>query len=296
MPKSLSEYDLDDWVHLRPPLHALKTWRYRRVTQAYVRLPPRAGDLNGLIGAIGGRRLLVTVAFNDAEILRRHLDGVRRFVAGVEHVVADNSNDEAAAGEIRSLCDRLGVPCLRLPANPWGANSASRSHGLALDWIWRRLVRPGKPVAFGFLDHDLIPIAPSDPFEPLARQTVAGDKRWAGDRWFLWAGYCFFRTDALAGIDVDFSQDWFIGLDTGGGNWRSIYSKIDPAAIEERPLIEVAILPGVAIRDCCIETRGEAWVHEVGVGGRPELKSAKRALFLSLVDKAIYEGAPLPQL
>jgi hypothetical protein len=287
MPRRLIDYSFDDWLHLRPPLHALKSRHYRKVTEAFVRGLPRGGDLDRLIALARGQQLLITVAFNDPEILGRQLEAVRRFVPGVLHVVADNSNDEAALAQIEALCSALEVPRLWLPANPWERiESASRSHGLAMDWMWRRLVSPGRPEAFGFIDHDLIPVAPADPFEPLGRQPVAGDKRWAGGRWFLWAGYCFFRTSALDGVQVDFSQDWFIGLDTGGGNWRSIYSKLDPRSIEERPLEEIAILPGVPRADCCIERRGP-WLHEVGLGGRLDLKAAKRARFLALIDEAL---------
>jgi hypothetical protein len=287
VPRRLTEYSPNDWLHLRPLLHAVKTRHYRKVTEAFVRMPPRDGDLDRLIGLVRGQRLLMTVAFNDPEILERQLEAVRRFVPGVLHVVADNSNEEPALARNEALCARLEVPRLWLPANPWERiESASRSHGLAMDWMWRRLVSPGRPEAFGFIDHDLIPVAPADPFEQLARQPVAGDKRWAGGRWFLWAGYCFFRTCALDGLSVDFSQDWFIGLDTGGGNWRSIYSKLDPRSIEQRPVEEIAILPGVSRKDCCIERRG-AWLHEVGLGGRLDLKAEKRARFLALIDEAL---------
>ena len=286
MPKPLAEYRPRDWARLRPLFHAYKTWRYDRVTAWYVKRPQMAGDLDELGRRIAGARLLVTVAFNDAEILERQLLAVRRFVAGALHIVADNSRDDEAAQKIEALCGQLGTPYLRLPANPWGAKSPSRSHGLALNWIWRRLIRPAGPELFGFLDHDLVPVAPCDPFEPLSRQPVHGDKRWAGERWFLWAGYCFFRTAFLEGRDVDFGQDWFVGLDTGGGNWRSIYAQMEPSSLEERRIERVAIVPGAPISECYAERRG-AWLHEVGFDRRPDLKVEKRTRFLALIDKAL---------
>jgi hypothetical protein len=290
MPKPLAEYRLTEWARLRPAFHAVKTWRYDRVTAAYLRRPPRAGDLAALGRRMGGRRLLVTVAFNDVEILERQLLAVRQFVSSAVHLVADNSRDDVASAQIEALCARLAVAYLRLPANPWGDRSPSRSHGLALNWIWRRLVRPARPELFGFLDHDLVPIARCDPFEPLARQPIHGDKRWAGHRWFLWAGYCFFRTQFLEDTVVDFGQDWFVGLDTGGGNWRSIYAKLDPCSIEERAIERVAILPDAPISDCYVERRG-SWLHEVGFDRRPDLKLQKRAKFLALIDAALAEAA-----
>jgi hypothetical protein len=291
MPKPLSEYGLRDWSRLRPLLHALKTRRYRAVTAAYVRQPPRAGDLDGLRRRIAGGRVMFTVAFQDEEMLRHHILAIRRFTPGPLHVIADNSRDDAAAARLEALCQSLETPYLRLPPNPWGPKSPSRSHGLALDWLWRQVILPGQPDQFGFLDHDLIPTAPDDPFEPLARGPLHGDLRWAGRRWYLWAGYCFFRTRFLAPLAVDFGQDWFIDLDTGGGNWDPVYSKMDPASIEQRPLEEVAILPGVPASECYIERRG-AWVHMVGHGGRMDLKDAKRARFLGLIQAALvsFEG------
>jgi hypothetical protein len=158
-----------------------------------------------------------------------------------------------------------------------------------LNWVWRRLIRPARPAAFGFLDHDILPLAPDDPFEALERQPVAGDKRWSGDKWFLWAGYCFFRTEVLDRVGADFSQDWSIKLDTGGANWTAIYSKLDPAAIVERSIAEIALFPDRPVHDCYFERRG-VWVHEVGLLVRPELRGAKRAHILALVDAALAAG------
>jgi len=287
MPKPLAEYTATDWIRFRPVLHGLKQRRYARVTDAYVRQPTRRGDVAALRSCIAGRRLLTTIAFNDPQILQRQLLAVRRFVPGPIHLVADNSQDDALAAENEALCRTLGAPYLRLPANPWTRReSASRSHGAALDWVWRQLIQPGRPEAFGFLDHDLIPTAPCDPFEPLARQPVHGDKRWAGPRWFLWAGYCFFRTDFMEQARVDFSQDWFAGLDTGGGNWEAIYSRMDPASLEERPIHRLAVVPQAPIEECYVEQRG-SWLHEVGFDDRPDLKAEKRAGFLAMIDAAI---------
>jgi hypothetical protein len=286
MPKGLAEYTLADWRRLRPLTHAYKTANVAMITEAYAARPPREGDLAALRRQIAGRRVAVTVAFNDVEILERQIRGLRALVAGALHMVADNSSNDDRAGQIQALCARHQTPYIRLPRNPWGPKSPSRSHGVALDWIWRRLIRPGRPEAFGFLDHDLVPTEPCDPFEPLTRQPVCGDKRWAARKWYLWAGYCFFRTDYLQRLRVDFGQDWFAGLDTGGGNWRSIYSRLDPAAIEDRPIEYLAIVPGAPVDDCWVERRG-SWLHEVGVDRRPELRSAKRVRFLALLDATL---------
>lgn len=288
MPRALGDYDAEDWRHLRPLLHAYGRLRLRLIAASYAAKPPRAGDLAALRRAIAGGRAMVTIGFNDPEILDRQIRAIRAFVTGATHVIADNSRDDGRAAEIAALCTRLGAPYLRLPPNPWGPRSPSRSHGLAMNWVWRRLIRPARPEAFGFLDQDLAPLAPDDPFASLATQPVAGDKRWANGRWFLWAGYCFFRTAFLDAVRVDFGQDWPLGLDTGGGNWARIYSRLDPASIAERPIEPVAVFEDRPVADCYYERRG-AWLHEVGFEGLPKLKAEKRARVLAVIDKALAE-------
>lgn len=265
----------------------MRSWRIARATDAFARKPPRAGHLAALQRAASGRQTMVTIAFNDPEILGRQIRAVRAFVPGPIHVVADNSSNLARAAEIEALCGAEGVPYLRLPRNPWGRKSPSRSHGAALNWVWRRLIKPARPPAFGFLDHDIIPLAPDDPFADLERQSVAGDKRWSNGRWFLWAGYCFFRIEVFDAIDADFGQDWPISLDTGGGNWRALYSRLDPDQIVQRPIENIDVFSGRPTPDCFFERRG-VWLHEQGlVAGRPELRAAKRARILALIDDAL---------
>ena len=291
MPRPFSDYDVGDWLRLRPPLDAMRSWRIARATDAFARQPPRTGHLAAIQRATSGRRAMVTIAFNDPEILGRQIRAVRAFVPGPVHIVADNSSNPARAAEIETLCRAEGVAYLRLPRNPWGPRSPSRSHGAALNWVWRRLIKPARPAAFGFLDHDIAPLAPDDPFAALERQPVAGDKRWTNDRWFLWAGYCFFRIEVFDTIEADFGQDWPISLDTGGGNWRALYSRLDPDQILQRPIENVGVFSGGPTPDCFFERRG-VWLHEQGpTAGRPEFTAAKRAHVLALIDDALAAAA-----
>lgn len=291
MPRALFDYQASDWMRLRPALDAMRAWRIGRATDAFARKSPRVGDLAQLQSMIAGRRVMATIAFNDVEILERQARAIRAFVSEPVHVVADNSRDDRRAAQIEALCAVERVPYLRLPPNPWGANSPSRSHGAALNWVWRRLIQPARPVAFGFLDHDIVPLAPDDPFEALGRQPVAGDKRWINGRWYLWAGYCFFRTEVFDRIAADFGQDWPIRLDTGGANWRSLYSRLDPDQISQRLIEKIGVFPERPPRDCYFEKRG-VWLHEQRHSDdRPELAGAKRARILELVDAALVDAS-----
>ncbi len=276
MPRPLSEYQVRDWLRLRPILHRLKQARYDRVTRHYVELAARTGDLPALALALSNRRVMVTVAYQDPTAIDWQSRLVRRFVPAPIYMIADNSHDDAAARAIAAIAARDDRPYLRLPENPWAGPGASRSHGLALNWLWQNLIRPGAPEAFGFLDHDLFPTAADDPFAPLARQDFFGAVRPAGNRWFLWAGFCFFRFAAVRDLALDFGQDWFVGLDTGGANWWTLYRDADRTRLELQEFLAAAALPGVPLEECALHWCG-VWLHEYGTERRVDLAALKRA-------------------
>jgi hypothetical protein len=182
---------------------------------------------------------------------------------------------------------------LRAPENPWSGRAASRSHGIALNWAWDNLIRPGEPDAFGFLDHDIFPTATDDPFAPLSRQDVYGIVRTAGPRWFLWAGFCTFRFAAVKDKRLDFGQDWFVGLDTGGGNWKSLYSHIDRTTLLQPHTSFFPFKPGIAVAAGPLQWCG-TWLHEVGLMGDPRLFAEKRSAVARMLAPHLDEaGAPV---
>lgn len=272
MPKSLSEFTSDDWKRLRPLTQSIKTLRSRLTNARYVRRPARAGDVSATASQMAGRRVLVTIGFRDPRVIEWQLKLLRRYVPHDVHLIADNTPEDALAERIRAVAVQEGALYVRLPVN---TARESRSHGLALNWVWRNVLRPGAPAAFGFLDHDLFPLAPDDPFAVLDRQSFYGWVRTAPPRWFLWAGFCFFRFDAVKDKPLDFGQDWFIGLDTGGGNWNSLYRHADLARFETAEMRHAPYREGVALHDAPFQWIGD-WLHEVGVWGRDDLKSDKR--------------------
>lgn len=280
--KPLREYDRNDWKRLRPLTHWLKTLRYNAVREIHVRRPQRGGE-TGLASRVRGRRVLVTVAYDDPEAIDMQAQAVLRFVPNALYIVADNSSDDGAARRTAAVAHRLGVPYVRLPRPSEG--EGSRSHGLALNWIWRNVIRPGEPEAFGFLDDDLFPTTADDPFAMLERQPVYGVLREAGERWFLWAGFCLFRFDAVKESKLDFGQDWFNGLDTGGGNWRSLYRRLDRARMEFTPNHFEPYRPGADPVHDSIHWCGR-WLHECGQtrrAGRIEQAEDKRRAIKKLL-------------
>jgi hypothetical protein len=280
MVRSLSDYNFADWRRLRPLIHGLKTAKYRLTTRRYVRRVAPAGDLPALVRSMTGKRVLVTIAFGDAEVIDWQVRLVRHNVPSATHVIADNSRDHGAAARIAAICTELDAPYVRLPDNPW--HEPSRSHGIALNWVWRNLIHPGEPEVFGFLDHDLFPTAPNDPFEPLSTQDCFGVVRAVGPRWFLWAGFCVFRFDRVRTEPLDFGQDWFYGLDTGGGNWRALYQHIPRAALKEPHCTFEPYKPGVRLADGALQWVGP-WLHEVGQMVRPELQAERRQVVRNIL-------------
>jgi hypothetical protein len=242
--------------------------------------PALAGNPAEIARAIRGRDVLVTIAFNDAEAIDWQAVLLRRYVPGATHIVADNSSDSAAAAEIAKVAARHELPYVRLPRNPW--SGSSRSHGISLNWVWCNILQPGTPRAFGFLDDDLFPTGPDDPFGKLESQDYFGVMRIAEERWFLWAGFCVFRFDAVKDKPLDFGQDWFIGLDTGGGNWEVLYRHANRFALKEMPTEFKPYKQGVSVKEGRFQWCGP-WLHEVGTGGNAALSADKRRVVAELL-------------
>jgi hypothetical protein len=287
MPKSLNEFSAADWGRLRPLTQAVKTLRYGLIDRTYRRRPAAAGDAAAVARSIRGRQALLTVAFGDPELVAWQSRLLRHYVPNVRHVIIDNSVADETAREICRVAGDADAAYLRAPANPWSGKAAnrchgSRSHGIVLNWAWHNVVRVGEPRAFGFIDHDIFPTGVDDPFAPLAVQDIYGIVRTVGARWFLWAGFCMFRFPAVKDKALDFGQDWFIGLDTGGGNWGALYRHIDRRGLRELPTHFLPFKPGIAVAEGPLQWCG-TWLHEVGLMGDPHLFAEKRAAVAALL-------------
>ena len=290
MPKPLSEYTIADWKRLRPIGHRLKTARYWWIDRRYRAQPAVVGNAAAIAQATAGRKVLISVAYQDPQAIDWQAALVRHFVPGALYVVVDNSPQDADAQKIERVAARHGVPYLRAPANPW--QKSSRSHGIVLNWIWHNVIRPGQPEAFGLLDHDLFPTAPDDPFAPLAKQDIYGYVRFtepASGRWFLWAGFTFMNFAAVRGLELDFGQDWFLGLDTGGGNWGPLYSRLELDKLEQAPSRFLPYREGIELRQGPLQWCG-TWLHEVGQMGEPGVMADKRKVVARLLEKPLEQA------
>jgi hypothetical protein len=276
VPRSFNEYSRRDWMRIRPVLERYKMARYSARVAWYVRRRALVGDRAALARGIKDRRVLITIAFDDPQLVRWQTDLVRLHVRDCVHLIIDNSSDDQAARRIEAEARSRELFYLRLAADPWRGSEASRAHGLAMSWAWRNVIKPGAPKAFGFIDHDLFPTEDTDPFAPLRAVPVCGRlAEGAGRRWSLWAGFCFFRFDAAARSRLDFRHDWYAGLDTGGCNWQRLYRHIDRGTIPAVAVRREAALPDQPIEDCYFEWVG-SWLHEKRFEQLLELRPQKR--------------------
>jgi hypothetical protein len=280
----LRSYSAKDWLHCQPAIHALKALRYRRIDVRYRKKPARSRLSADESVASRGANILISIAFEDAELIGWQARLVRRNVPSAKYVVVDNSHTEAGAQAIKRICETEHCDYYRTPENPW-VRSPSRSHALALNWAWENVVQPSRPDGFGFLDADLFPLEPTDPFEPLRRQDFYGVVRNVGARWFLWAGFCIFKFEKVERLPLDFGQAWFIGLDTGGANWRVLYRRYDLSALERAETSFFPYRDGIAVSEGPFQRCGP-WLHEVGQMGR-STAAARRAALREVISQTL---------
>lgn len=231
--RDIATYSAAEWLTFRPLVHRLKYARNRVVSGGFVRLGAATRDrFLAEHAGLAGKTIAATIAFNMPWAVDLFLRTARRNLVDAAIVVLDNSSRKEARAEIAALCRANSIAYLSLPRNPeWSPN---RSHGIALNWAYRNLVRPLEPPAFAFLDHDLFALEPVGLAALLAGQPVYGRKlrsRNVPGAWSLWAGFCVFDHAALKSRMLDFNYESPMKLDTGGYNWLRLYRNLDAAGM-----------------------------------------------------------------
>lgn len=233
MPRSIATYSAAEWLRLRPFQHSYKTWLWNRIDRRFIAAPAlEPSALSALINRCKGQNLIVSIAWNAPWTTKWQLRFVQRNLVNARFLVADNSTRDDARAEIKRLCLDTGFDYLALPPNPYRTTRhASRSHGLALNWVYHNVICQVTPRAWGFFDHDLFPTAAFDPALRLHGQPFYGDLVERTHGAYLWPGFCLFAANADDRVRLDFRQDWFVGLDTGGMNGSILFDKVDLAAM-----------------------------------------------------------------
>lgn len=206
---------------------------------------------------------LVSVAFNNDRVIRhQHRLLTKNLQDRFHYTVADNSSDMQARKRIREFCRAEGLSYLALPA--FQASDGSASHGQALNWLWHNYVKPRQPRYFGFLDHDVFPITPTSILIFLEQSPIYGHLQERGDAWYLWPGFCFYRYGFCRGKRLDFRPA--PPLDTGGGNWKPLYSHLEKSSLPPVAHGYVTLREGPDVQLDQMETFGD-WLHTINASG-----------------------------
>lgn len=226
---------------------------------------------------------IITVAFNNDEVIRHQIRLLNKYLLDPYcYTVADNSSDPTKQDKITEICKQFDVSYIRLPKNPYNEINPSLSHGLALNWIYRNYVCSRKANFFGFIDHDIFPVYPTTIINSLRSSNVYGLVQERGQMWYLWPGFCFFKYDFIKNRKVDFMP--IRGNDTGGGNWRSIYSSINKEII---PMVKHEyrkLRDGEDPQEDWVEYIGD-WLHTFNASKWKKVKEGKDTLVNEILNK-----------
>lgn len=276
--KPLSKFSLAEWVRLEPVAQAYKQIRNDLQLGHYLgKVADEEAAFLASLGATEGRNFLLVIAFEQPLALHWLLSMAKRNVPDFQVLVFDNSLKPAARKQIAAVCAHHGAPYLALPANR--TRHVNRSHGLAMTWVYEHIVRAIRPGVFGFIDHDMIPVAPVSPAANMQGQFCYGLKNAGFDCWNLWAGYCLFRYTELREPHLNFLYDFSRGLDTGGRNWHTLYRHLDEQTQRFAPeAFRDLSIPGSDMTRTA-QFIDEAWVHIGGIGYNNNFDD-KRQFFL----------------
>ena len=292
--REIHQFSAAEWLRLLPVSQSLKQLRndllLRRYRQAR---PPQLDTFLEHHRDLAGGRIGIVIAFEQPWALDWQLKMAARNLPGLQLLVFDNSRDDEARRQIQHVCDRHGIPYLGLPA--YRTRHVNRSHGMAMSWVYHNVVCALKPESFGYLDHDLIPVAPVDVAARLREQPVYGMIN-AGNRnhWSLWAGYCFYRYEFPAGKPLNFLYDFSRELDTGGRNWNPLYRRLPRERLQFAPQQFLPLKPPSEPEARKVEIIDGAWVHVGGVSYNDNFE--KKYAFFESLKKAFDGGARWQEL
>ena len=258
--RELTGFKPREWLQLAPLAHLLKEARNDLVLAKYLRQD--VAELSDFIAShryLRGKKLIAIIAFEQPLALHWMLSLARRFLIDCDILVFDNSRTSELRAAISEVCTELGVSYLALPPNP--TRHANRSHGLAINWAYHRVIKVLKPEIFGFVDHDMLPGKPIDIGERLGQQPCFGALNKGKGCWNLWAGYCFFRFSTVAEVEMNFLYDFSRGLDTGGRNWPGYYRKIDRERMRFAPREYSTLINPDNDDQRSVQIVDERWLH-----------------------------------
>lgn len=282
--RRLQEYTPHELLRGKPLESIFKVGRNAIMREAFcARRAEGHEDVLARLRDMRGGVLAVTIAFEVPWLIDYLADRFRRFSQDAVLVVCDNSRTPARRADIAAICAAADVPYLALPSNP--VRHIDRSHGNALNWAFRHVVRRVEPKVFAFIDHDLFPPGPFALAPMVASQPVYGLRLDGIGSWSIWAGYGIFDFECVGRLPLDFYPDPDRELFTGGRNWEHVYRHLDEsslafATLRSRLFDEVLDRRGKPLRCGIID----GWLHLSGASRFPE-KLAAADFFRKVLDE-----------
>ena len=108
-----------------------------------------------------------------------------------------------------------------------------------------------------------------------------------GDFWYLWAGLCFYRFNFVKNRQINFLPTTVKNeyLDSGGGNWHSIYSFVDASKLTPCDTTTEQIREGNNYHSDFIQYMDNCWIHLIN-GSNWANKKPKNLSFLLQKNKS----------
>lgn len=292
------DFSTRDWLKLLPLRYAFKEARNDFVQNLYLKQQPE--NLSAFVREntpLQDKNIILIIAFEQPRVLDFLLGKAHRYLPDAHLLVFDNSPKAVEQAEIERVCREHKIPYLKLPPN--SIKHPNRSHGMAMTWIFRNVVRAIKPRMFAFIDHDLIPFKTVEfaktlagrPFYGPVRTHKSADPKDIGNRsWSLWAGYCMYDFSTVKDLPLNFLYDFSRGLDTGGRNWDPLYQNYNqprPAFADSRKISLTDSRTGVAHQIRIVDGH---WLHFRGAGYREDFQE-KLDLYLRMANALAETGA-----
>lgn len=262
-----------------------------RVLEAMTLIPPprRACHLSVAPVTEQDSADIITVAFNNAQLVPFQEQFLKKNITDrYTHIIVDNSTKPEVREEIYQYCLTNGIPYISMPHNWLNRVGGSYSHACALNYAYKHVIRRRKPYAFGYIDHDLFPVAPVYIHAYLCDQPVYGPLRLREECWYLSAIMSFFRYEYVQDKKVDFMPvtPYTTYLDSGGGNWYDIYSRLK---IEDMHFPDECIEPlragGDRHGDSLEWFDNKHWLHTINGSCWKQISEGKDNLVKQLLDE-----------
>ena len=158
---------------------------------------------------------LVTIAFNKSELIKEQYRLLKKNLTDSYcWYVIDNSNNITCSADIMNFCIVNKINYLQPPKQSSG--NPSISHGLALNWATRNIVKNSDSRYCGYLDHDIFPVEKNSLIYKLLKQPLYGHLQSRNQYSYLWPGFCFFDKHTINIRKLNFLPNEKLGLDTGG--------------------------------------------------------------------------------